>query len=105
MFGFLNRLPMIVICLPTGKWLGLEPLPTDDPSPRRKRQHKAAAGDLDLAGPVVGLCLWRLGRFEEAQGVFDRMLWLNPSDNQGVRFLVGDVRARRRWQNDYASPA
>lgn len=25
-----------------------------------------------------GLCLWRLGRFEEAAGIFDRMLWLNP---------------------------
>jgi hypothetical protein len=33
-----------------------------------------------------GLCLWRLGRLEEAARVFDRMLWLNPSDNQGVRF-------------------
>ena len=39
-----------------------------------------------------GLCLWRLGRFEEAGRIFDRMLWLNPSDNQGVRFLI-DGRA------------
>jgi hypothetical protein len=46
-----------------------------------------------------GLCLWRLGRFEEAGQVFDRMLWLNPSDNQGVRFLVSDVRSRRRWED------
>jgi hypothetical protein len=46
-----------------------------------------------------GLCLWRLGRFEEAERVFARMLWLNPSDNQGVRFLVGDVRAGRRWED------
>ena len=46
-----------------------------------------------------GLCLWRLGRFEEAGHVFDRMLWLNPSDNQGVRFLVSDVRSRRRWED------
>jgi hypothetical protein len=41
-----------------------------------------------------GLCLWRLERFEEAERVFERMLWLNPSDNQGVRFLIDDVRAR-----------
>ncbi len=47
----------------------------------------------------LGLCLWRLGRFEEAERVFARMLWLNPSDNQGVRFLVGDVRAGRRWED------
>ncbi len=47
-----------------------------------------------------GLCLWRLGRFEEAAGIFDRMRWLNPSDNQGVRFLVDDVRSRKPWRDD-----
>ncbi len=45
-----------------------------------------------------GLCLWRLGRFDEAERVFDRMLWLNPSDNQGVRFLIEGVRAGRSWE-------
>jgi len=29
-----------------------------------------------------GLCLWHLGQFTEAAQVFDRMLWMNPSDNQ-----------------------
>jgi len=47
-----------------------------------------------------GLSLWRLGRFEEAGQVFDRMLWLNPWDNQGVRFLIDDVRAGRPWRAD-----
>jgi len=46
-----------------------------------------------------GLCLWRLGRFAEAGRVFDRMLWLNPSDNQGARFLIDDIRARRVWED------
>lgn len=46
-----------------------------------------------------GLCLWRLGRFEEAGRIFDRMLWLNPSDNQGVRFLVDQVRAKAKWED------
>lgn len=46
-----------------------------------------------------GLCLWRLGRFEEAGSIFDRMLWLNPSDNQGVRFLVDQVRAKADWES------
>jgi hypothetical protein len=46
-----------------------------------------------------GLCLWRLGRFGEAGRIFDRMLWLNPSDNQGVRFLIDDVRAKVTWEN------
>jgi hypothetical protein len=46
-----------------------------------------------------GLCLWRLGRFKEAARIFDRMLWLNPSDNQGVRFLVNKVRAKAKWED------
>jgi hypothetical protein len=47
-----------------------------------------------------GLCLWRLGRFDEAGSIFDRMLWLNPSDNQGVRFLIEDVRTGTEWEED-----
>ena len=46
-----------------------------------------------------GLCLWRLNRFEEAGRIFDRMLWLNPSDNQGVRFVIEEVRSKRAWEN------
>ena len=46
-----------------------------------------------------GLCLWRLGRFDEAGSVFDRMLWLNPSDNQGVRFLIDEVRTGTAWED------
>jgi hypothetical protein len=45
-----------------------------------------------------GLCLWRLGRFDESVRVFERMLWLNPSDNQGVRFLIEVIRARTAWE-------
>jgi hypothetical protein len=45
-----------------------------------------------------GLCLWRLNRFDEAARVFERMLWLNPSDNQGVRFLVEGVKAGNPWE-------
>jgi len=47
-----------------------------------------------------GLCLWRLGRFEEAERVFDRILRLNPSDNQGVRFLIEKVRAKTAWEDN-----
>ncbi len=46
-----------------------------------------------------GLCLWRLERFEEAERVFDRMLWFNPSDNQGIRFLIKEVRAKTAWED------
>jgi tetratricopeptide (TPR) repeat protein len=44
-----------------------------------------------------GLCLWRLGRLEEAERVFDRVRWLNPTDAPGVRFNLAEVRARREW--------
>jgi tetratricopeptide (TPR) repeat protein len=30
-----------------------------------------------------GLCLWRLGHFDEALRIFDRMLWLNPVGQPG----------------------
>jgi len=44
-----------------------------------------------------GLCLWRLERFDEAGDVFERILWLNPSDNQGARIVIDAVRARHPW--------
>ena len=43
----------------------------------------------------VGLCLWRLGDLKEAAKTFTRMLWLNPSDNQGERFNLASVEAGR----------
>jgi hypothetical protein len=46
-----------------------------------------------------GLCLWRLGRFDAAEHIFEKMLWLNPSDNQGVRFLINEVKAKTAWED------
>lgn len=45
-----------------------------------------------------GLTLWRLGKFQEAMLVFERMLWLNPGDNQGIRYCWLDIRKGRSWQ-------
>jgi tetratricopeptide (TPR) repeat protein len=45
-----------------------------------------------------GLCLWRLGRFDEAERLFERMLWLNPDDNQGIRLLLPLVREGDAWK-------
>jgi tetratricopeptide (TPR) repeat protein len=45
-----------------------------------------------------GLCLWRLGRFAEAETAFTALLWLNPGDNQGARELVETVRASAAWE-------
>ena len=46
------------------------------------------------------LCLWRLGRFGEVERALDRMLWLNPSDNQGVRFILSAVQSGENWRPD-----
>jgi tetratricopeptide (TPR) repeat protein len=48
----------------------------------------------------LGLCLWRMERFEEAEALFMRLLWMNPSDNLGTRFLLAPVRAREPWTAD-----
>ena len=47
-----------------------------------------------------GLCLWRLGKLDEAQSVFERMLSLNPNDNQGARFCWNDIRRGLPWRPD-----
>ncbi len=39
----------------------------------------------------LGLTLWRQGRLEDAVSIFQRMLKLNPNDNQGVRYLLGPI--------------
>lgn len=45
-----------------------------------------------------GLCLWRLGRTAEARAVFERILAMNPNDNQGVRFCWLDLQRERTWE-------
>jgi tetratricopeptide (TPR) repeat protein len=47
-----------------------------------------------------GLCLWRMGQLPEAAAVFERMLRLNPDDNQGARFLLENVQSGRSWTAD-----
>ena len=47
-----------------------------------------------------GLCLWRLGREGAAATLFERMLWLNPADNQRIRFLLPQIRAGKPWKDD-----
>lgn len=46
----------------------------------------------------VGLCWWRLGKTRAAAAVFRKMLWLNPSDNQGARFNLAAVEAGKTWR-------
>jgi tetratricopeptide (TPR) repeat protein len=44
------------------------------------------------------LCLWRLGRTDEAIAVFERILAFNPNDNQGARFCWYDARQGKTWE-------
>ena len=46
-----------------------------------------------------GLCLWRLGHFQAAEQIFTRKLWLNPSDNQGARYLLDEVKSGITWED------
>ena len=106
--------------------LGLEPLPLEfDRRPDRAMVHYEIGiriGELSLpAGfdglldwgniynrPYLrclhgyGLCLWRLERVAQAQRCFERILSLNPNDNQGVRFCWLDVANGRRWEEAQA---
>lgn len=47
-----------------------------------------------------GLSLWRLGNFKEARYIFNRLLWLNPTDNKGIRFIIPEVEAGIEWRDD-----
>lgn len=47
----------------------------------------------------AALSAWRLGRFDEAGQVLTNMLWLNPEDNQGARYLLPRVQARDPWED------
>lgn len=49
-----------------------------------------------------GLCLWRLGRVDEARQVFAWMLKLNPNDNQGARFVLQDLDEGLSWEESAA---
>jgi tetratricopeptide (TPR) repeat protein len=46
----------------------------------------------------LGLCAWRLGDRRRAAATFERMLWLNPSDNQGARFNLAAIAEGKTWQ-------
>ncbi len=52
----------------------------------------------------VGLCAWRLGDHRAAAAAFERLLWLNPSDNQGARFNLAAVKAGKTWQELQGEP-
>ncbi|MFD7663466.1 hypothetical protein [Streptomyces sp. NPDC059788] len=46
----------------------------------------------------LGLTWWQLGETAHATAVFGNSLWTNPDDNQGIRYLIGQVKAGARWR-------
>lgn len=50
-----------------------------------------------------GIALWRAKRFEDALAIFERLLRLNPRDNQGARINWLAVHSRRTWEELEAS--
>lgn len=53
-----------------------------------------------LAGK--GLCLWRMGRNDQARAVWADLLRWNPNDNQGIRFIVADMDEGLTWEESVA---
>lgn len=45
----------------------------------------------------LGLTWWRKGETAKAAAVFGNSLWTNPDDNQGIRYLIGQVEAAVPW--------
>ena len=50
---------------------------------------KKGGAALDFHAPYAEL--------EDLHRAFDRLLWLNPADSLGVRFLIDEVKAGRPW--------
>jgi len=48
----------------------------------------------------LGLSLWRLRRHEEAARMFERVLWLNPADEQGAGRCWVEVKAGCAWEEE-----
>lgn len=46
-----------------------------------------------------GLCQWHLGDIASARRTFERMLWLNPTDNQGIRFNLAAIDHGKSWED------
>ncbi len=46
----------------------------------------------------AGLCAWRLGDRRGAKAIFEKMLWLNPCDNQGARFNLAALGDDKTWE-------
>ncbi len=50
-----------------------------------------------------GLCLWywKGGDFEKAEALAEKILRLNPMDNQGARFVLAAVKSREEYTPDW----
>lgn len=51
----------------------------------------------------LGLCWWRLGELDKARGTLGRLVWLDPLDCLGVRFLWRDISQGVTWAQSVES--
>ncbi len=113
----MNLLAADLRCLDAHAHLGNLAFPHDPDTAIRHYDTGVRIGELSLGKDFTGLlpwgrlnnrpflrclhgyalCLWRFSRFRDAERVFTRMLWLNPTDNQGVRFELYDVKQGKAW--------
>ena len=51
---------------------------------------------------LQGLCLalWRIEKYDDAARIAKKLLRLNPPDNQGVRFIIEDIKNHVPWRDD-----
>lgn len=49
-----------------------------------------------------GLCLvyWRMGNFEDAEKICEKLLSVCPMDNLGARFLLDEIKAKKEWREE-----
>lgn len=45
-----------------------------------------------------GLLLWKEGRAGDAKAVLERLLWINPHDEQGARVGLAEIETGRPWR-------
>ena len=47
----------------------------------------------------LGITLYRQRNVVDAMSIFQKMIWFNPNDNQGARFLTDSLVKGIKWED------
>ncbi len=47
----------------------------------------------------LGIIFYRQRNVVDAMSIFQKMVWLNPRDNQGARFLIDSLVNGVKWED------